>query len=69
MKIVLVVVAVVLVAVGFVGRPYFEMLADGQSVDCVIEQIKFDMTNDDDLEGKLKTGFSSLSCQANSFLD
>lgn len=64
MKIMVVVIAVVLIAVGFLGRPYFEMLSDGQSMDCVVQQIKHDMSGDDSVKGKLTEGFNQLSCKA-----
>ncbi len=69
MKILLIVIAGLFVAVGFLGRPYIEMLQDGQSLACVSQQIQNDIKGDDSLSGVLSTGADKLSCQADAFFD
>jgi len=69
MKVVITLVCLLLIAVGFLGRPYIEMLQDGQSIECVTRQIKADISNDDSIKERLSAGIDSLSCRADSLLN
>lgn len=69
MKIFITVVAVLFVVAGFLGRPYIDMLQDGQSLECVMQQMKSDLVVDESLSATLSAGANKLSCQAGALFD
>lgn len=69
MKIGLAIVAVLLVISGYFGKPYIDMVLDGQPVGCVMDQINLDMSSDGGIKDELARKTNAANCKAQAMLE
>lgn len=69
MKVAAIVVVVLLVATGYFGKPYIDMLSDGQPFGCVMDQIGLDIGSDGGFKDELARQSNAANCKAQAMLD
>jgi len=69
MKLFVVVLMIFLLSGGYYGRPYIDMISDGQSFECVMEQVRLDIVSDGSLKDEVAKQSNAAKCKAEALLD